>query len=114
MLTLSVNIPAQDVIWVSVGCRKFSVDFGSVMVPQDFTPLETQRTFLPKGRKGPEPMAEAVHGIQKKACTGIGTHSAVQRIQELKNCGDRVSRRTSNPCRAASLPGFSDLSVASL
>ena len=46
MLTLPANIPAQDVAWVSVWCHKFSVDFGSVMVPQDlyFTPLETRQT----------------------------------------------------------------------
>ena len=41
MLTLPANIPADQVAWVSVWCRQFSVDFGSVMVRQDLdlTPL---------------------------------------------------------------------------
>ena len=46
MLTLPEHIPADRVAWLSVWCRQFSVDFGSVMVQEglDLTPLETQPT----------------------------------------------------------------------
>ena len=56
MLILPENIKADQVAWVSVWCREFSVDFGSIMVPEgtDFSRLETNQ-FAPATPARPAP-----------------------------------------------------------
>ena len=52
MLTLPPEIPADKVVWFSVWCRRFRVNFGSVMVPQKGNTASIRTTETRKACKG--------------------------------------------------------------
>jgi hypothetical protein len=81
VLHLPDSIRADEVAWVSVWCREFSVDFGSLLVPQgiDFSSLENRQQHVQPATSSGNAvsfgrLSENAHGVEGQViATGPST-----------------------------------------